>query len=90
MSKDNKFISAINKTIYYVQPTEKTQEYIEQYIGDHQMLLPEYLPMLVPPRDWKWINDEKKHKGNKIPFPLENGERGEYEEMLYNPKPFWE
>ena len=57
---------AKNKTIYYVQPTEKTQEYIEQYIGDHQMLLPEYLPMLVPPRDWKWINDEKKHKGKFV------------------------
>ena len=30
----------------------------------------------------------KKLQENKIPFPLENGERGEYEEMLYNPKPF--
>ena len=35
-------------------------------------------------------NFEKKLQENKIPFPLENGERGEYEEMLYNPKPFWE
>ena len=35
-------------------------------------------------------NFEKKLKENKIPFPLENGERGEYEKMLYNPKPFWE
>jgi hypothetical protein len=35
-------------------------------------------------------NFEKKIKENKIPFPLENGEKGEYEEMLYNPKPFWE
>ena len=35
-------------------------------------------------------NYEKKLKEDKIPFPLENGERGEYEEMLYNPKPFWE
>jgi superfamily II DNA or RNA helicase len=35
-------------------------------------------------------NYEKKLKNNKIPFPLENGERGEYEKMLYNPKPFWE
>ena len=32
----------------------------------------------------------KKLNENKIPFPLENGERGEYEEMLHNPKPFWE
>ena len=35
-------------------------------------------------------NFETKLEENKIPFPLENGERGEYEEMLYNPKPFWE
>ena len=35
-------------------------------------------------------NFEKKLKENNIPFPLENGERGEYEKMLYNPKPFWE
>ena len=35
-------------------------------------------------------NFEKKLKENKIPYPLENGERGEYEEMLHNPKPFWE
>jgi len=35
-------------------------------------------------------NFERKLKQNKIPFPLENGERGEYEDMLYNPKSFWE
>ena len=35
-------------------------------------------------------NFEKKLKKDKVPFPLENGERGAYEEMLYNPKPFWE
>ena len=35
-------------------------------------------------------NFEKKLEGGKVPFPLENGERGEDEEMLYNPKPFWE
>ena len=35
-------------------------------------------------------NFEKKLKENKIPFPLENGDKGEYEEMLYNPEPFWE
>ena len=35
-------------------------------------------------------NFEKKLKENKIPYPLENGERGEYEENLYNPKPLWE
>ena len=35
-------------------------------------------------------NFEKKLKENKIPLPLENGERGEYEDMLYNPKSFWE
>ena len=34
-------------------------------------------------------NFEKKLEENKIPFPLENGERGEYEDMLYSPKPFW-
>ena len=33
---------------------------------------------------------EAKLEEGKVPFPLENGERGEYEEMLYNPKPFWE
>ncbi len=35
-------------------------------------------------------NFEKKLEEDKVPFPLENGERGEYEEMLYNPKPFLE
>ena len=35
-------------------------------------------------------NFETKLEENKIPFPLENGERGEYEDMLYNPKSFWE
>jgi len=34
-------------------------------------------------------NFETKLEENKIPFPLENGERGEYEDMLYNPKSFW-
>ena len=34
-------------------------------------------------------NFESKLEENKIPFPLENGERGEYEDMLYNPKSFW-
>ena len=33
---------------------------------------------------------EKKLKKNKIPYPLENGERGEYEEKLYDSKPLWE
>ena len=35
-------------------------------------------------------NYEKKFKENKISYPLENGERGEYEEKLYDPKPLWE
>ena len=35
-------------------------------------------------------NFEKKMNNNKIPYPLENGERGEYEEKLYDPKPLWE
>lgn len=35
-------------------------------------------------------NFERKLKQNKIPFPLENGERGEYEDILYSPKSFWE
>ena len=32
---------------------------------------------------------EMKLGSNKIPFPLENGERGKYEEMLYKPEPLW-
>ena len=35
-------------------------------------------------------NFEKKLKENKIPYPLENGERGEYEEKLFDPNPLWE
>jgi len=33
---------------------------------------------------------EKKLLKNSVPFPLENGDRGNYEEMLYNPKSIWE
>ena len=32
---------------------------------------------------------EMKLTSNKIPFPLENGERGKYEDMLYKPEPLW-
>ena len=35
-------------------------------------------------------NFENKLQVKKIPFPLENGDKGEYEEMLYNPKSFLE
>ena len=35
-------------------------------------------------------NFENKLKENKIPYPLENGERGEYEEKLFDPNPLWE
>ena len=35
-------------------------------------------------------NFEKQLQKCSVPFPLENGDRGKYEEMLYNPKPFWE
>ena len=64
-----------------------------------------YIPSLVYNQDEGYIrinekyidrvrsitsNFEKKLKEDKVPFPLDNGERGEYEDMLYNPKPFWE
>jgi len=32
---------------------------------------------------------EDKLVNNKIPFPLENGERGKYEDVLFNPEPLW-
>jgi len=64
-----------------------------------------YLPSLIYNKDEGYIrikdnhldrikslikNFETKLEKNKIPFPLENGERGEYEEMLHNPKSLWE
>ena len=43
-----------NNTIYYVQATEKTREWIENYNDFNEVLFPEYLPMLMRPRDWKF------------------------------------
>jgi len=44
-----------HKTIYYVQATEETKKWIENYNGNKEFLFPEYLPMLTKPRDWKAI-----------------------------------
>ena len=32
---------------------------------------------------------EDKLVNNKIPFPMESGERGKYEDVLFNPEPLW-
>ena len=35
-------------------------------------------------------NFEKKLTENSVPYPLENGEKAEYEEKLFDPNPMWE
>ena len=43
-----------NKTIYYVQATSKTKDWIENYNEYKEILFPEFLPMLTKPQDWKF------------------------------------
>ena len=44
-----------HKTIYYVQATDETKKWIENFTGSHEFLFPEYLPMLNRPKDWQFL-----------------------------------
>lgn len=44
--------TAKNKTICYVEATPKIIEEIKKFNIANQALLPKYMPMLMPPRDW--------------------------------------
>ena len=52
-----------NKTIYYVQATDKTKDWIENYNGNKEVLFPEFLPMLNRPKDWKYLHHKKTGEG---------------------------
>ena len=57
-------------------------------VSEYSLLMNNVLPYKVFTKILS--NFENKLLKKRVPFPLENRERGEYEEMLYNPKPFWE
>jgi len=43
-----------NKTIIYVEATDRTIKEIKNFNGINEALSPEYLPMIMPPRDWSY------------------------------------
>ena len=43
-----------NKTIIYVEATDRTIQEIKNFNGINEALSPEYMPMIMPPREWSY------------------------------------
>ena len=43
-----------NKTIIYVEATPRTLKEIKDFNGINEALSPEYMPMIMPPREWSY------------------------------------
>jgi DNA-directed RNA polymerase, mitochondrial len=41
-----------NRSLYCIEPTEKGRSWISGFNSTNALLTPQFLPMLVPPRDW--------------------------------------
>lgn len=43
---------AKNKTVTYLEPTQKVIDEIKNFNIKNELLFPKYMPMIMPPRDW--------------------------------------
>ena len=43
-----------NKTIIYVEATPRTLKEIKDFNGINEALSPDYMPMIMPPREWSY------------------------------------
>jgi DNA-directed RNA polymerase len=41
-----------NRSLYCIEPTDKGRSWIASFNADQSVLTPQFLPMLIPPRDW--------------------------------------
>lgn len=76
---------SINKTVTYVEATEKIIEEIKNFNIKNELLYPKYLPMIMPPRDWSspftggyyGRKFNEKNDAKQIAELLQNIKRGE-------------
>lgn len=59
-----------NRQNIYLQPTEKTIEWISKFNERGEMLFPAFMPMVVPPRDWTGIYEGGYLNELRSPLPL--------------------
>jgi len=57
------------KMIYILVPTERFDKWLDSLNGQQEILMPEYLPCIIPPKDWDGLQSGGYH-GEAFAYPI--------------------